>query len=111
MEIKEAAARGARLLDDIKPGWYKLIDLGQLDMGNCYRCILGQVYGDYDRAIGLWPEAADLTTVLPIEMILPNDRIDFAVDHGFSLPSHYPWEGLADAWAAEVKHRWEIGVL
>jgi len=43
--------RGAALLDELRPGWDKTIDVDRLDLGNCERCILGQLYGGYDQAL------------------------------------------------------------
>jgi len=46
-EITKRAKRGAELMDRIMPGWHSQIDLDELDMSSCYKCILGQVYGNY----------------------------------------------------------------
>ena len=47
---------GARLLDEQCPKWEKDIDLERLEMDSCRRCILGQLFGDYNNgklALGL----------------------------------------------------------
>lgn len=38
------AARGAALLDERMPGWYKRIDLRSLNLASEYNCVLGQLY-------------------------------------------------------------------
>lgn len=43
----EAVIRGAELLDDIEPNWYKRIDQAKLDISDCTACILGQMYGEF----------------------------------------------------------------
>lgn len=49
----EAVARGAALLDEKVPGWWRVIDLDALDMGNCTQCMLGQLFGhDIEKALG-----------------------------------------------------------
>lgn len=44
--IKEAA----ELLDKEMPGWASKIDVNILSMGSPFRCILGQLYGCYDKS-------------------------------------------------------------
>src|SRR5258708_26132125 len=56
--IAERVARGAALLDEKTPGWDKGIYLCILDIDNCERCVLGQVYeaqdgNDYGYSTGL----------------------------------------------------------
>jgi len=43
--------RGAAFLDERDPNWPNKIDVGRLDLGDCERCILGQLYVDYDEAL------------------------------------------------------------
>lgn len=43
-DIADRVARGAAWLDEKYPTWFEGIDLGTLDLGNCTRCVLGQVY-------------------------------------------------------------------
>lgn len=44
---QEAAARGARFLDERRPGWEREIDLSVLDLQSCHDCIIGQLYGNF----------------------------------------------------------------
>lgn len=39
--------RGAALLDERRPGWWEDVDVRTLDMGGCWSCVLGQVFGEY----------------------------------------------------------------
>lgn len=41
---QERVTRGAAWLDDVKPGWFTIIDLTTLDLGYAYRCVAGQVF-------------------------------------------------------------------
>lgn len=45
--VADRVAAGAAWLDQRLPGWWRLIDLRQLDMWHSCRCVLGQLYGDY----------------------------------------------------------------
>src|SRR3990167_1650614 len=38
-------AEGALLMDKLVPGWYKHIDLVELDMSSGIHCLLGQTFG------------------------------------------------------------------
>ena len=48
MNLKEAVKRGAAWLDANHPGWREKINLAELEMEHCSKCILGQLFGDYD---------------------------------------------------------------
>lgn len=37
------------LLDKERPGWLEGIDLSSLDLGTTDLCVLGQIYGEYQR--------------------------------------------------------------
>lgn len=66
-EVAERVARGATLLDERRPGWWRdaepgLIDLDRLNIEDCADCVLGQLYpadspfGSYEhglRALGI----------------------------------------------------------
>ena len=41
--ITERVERGAALLDERRPGWWRDIDMGTLDIRSPCRCILGQM--------------------------------------------------------------------
>jgi hypothetical protein len=45
--VAESVARGAALLDEKLPGWDERIDLADLQLASCYRCVLGQLFGRY----------------------------------------------------------------
>jgi hypothetical protein len=94
----QAVTRGAALLDREFPGWAERIDLPTLDLGDCYQCILGQ----------LFEEAAELYSD---GYLTGRDRLGLTfrdtVEHGF-IPrrdsSGYD-DLLNEAWAAEVLRR------
>lgn len=46
--IETRVARGVALLDEKLPGWDRRIDISELALSNCYRCVLGQLYGNRD---------------------------------------------------------------
>ena len=47
--IATAAARGAKLLDKVRPGWFREINISALDLGNGEYCIIGQLnHGQFD---------------------------------------------------------------
>ncbi|MFJ1765013.1 hypothetical protein ACIOD2_32130 [Amycolatopsis sp. NPDC088138] len=50
---KSLAARvraGVEFLDEKTPGWSDCVQVIDLDMRSTCRCVLGQVYGNFDRA-------------------------------------------------------------
>lgn len=46
-DVAGRVARGVALLDARVPGWVDRVNTIKLDIQNCERCVLGQVYGDY----------------------------------------------------------------
>ena len=48
--IEQRVARGAAFLDARHPGWAARIDLDWLDLSMCDRCVLGQLFGDFNEA-------------------------------------------------------------
>ena len=50
--IREAAAKGAEMLDQRWPGWHGKVNPAQLAMISWYRCIGGQLGGGYDEVTG-----------------------------------------------------------
>ena len=50
--IEKAVQEGVNLLDEKGPdGWRELIDVGRLDIGAACDCVLGQVYGSFQRGL------------------------------------------------------------
>jgi hypothetical protein len=61
VSIAERVERGAALLDAKRPGWWRDIGLGRLDIKSSCDCIAGQL-GDYARtveALGLYEYDAE----------------------------------------------------
>lgn len=47
----DRVARGAALLDVERPGWVDSIDLVTLNISSEARCVLGQVFGDFEHGM------------------------------------------------------------
>lgn len=82
--------RGAKLLDEKRPTWFKEINLHKLDLMIGGHCILGQLYGGTSKGmsrLGLFTQ------------------VDLFV-HGFSLFSYgrldYNWGTLTEAWKRDI---------
>lgn len=77
-EADAAVARGVEFLDSYDPEWVDKIDLPSLQLSNCYRCVLGQLIGNYFHAVE-WDDS-----------LLPganeNERIASAYRLGFNVP-------------------------
>jgi hypothetical protein len=48
-ERRERIGRGVALLDAKVPGW--VVDRARLSVGSLDRCVLGQVFGNFDRGL------------------------------------------------------------
>ncbi len=49
-EFEKRVEAGAAYLSVVHPHWYKHVDLNILDLGSAQKCILGELYGDFDEA-------------------------------------------------------------
>lgn len=47
----DCVARGARLLDDHRPGWRESVDAARLDVSDFHSCVLGQLYGSFSAGL------------------------------------------------------------
>lgn len=73
-EVKTRVGRGMKLLDSELPTWRADILLDKLDMHECDRCVLGQLFGTFDDGV-------DSLGLDPAEV----------VDHGFDVDDdRYP---------------------
>lgn len=85
-------AQAAQLLDRDLPGWYDRIDLDDLDLGSCSRCIIGQVYGIEPHLLA-YGEFRDHVERLCGSALA--DVVIAFVDHG----------SCAQAWRELIAHR------
>jgi hypothetical protein len=106
--VQQRAARGARILDRVQPGWASKIARSRLAMETCDRCILGQLYDGYES--GWWWVVRNLPA---------RAKRYVASSYGFTLPPaqqtiHTPadkvvalarFKELADAWRHEINAR------
>lgn len=49
--VNKSVERGVALLDADHPGWEAKVSIRSLRIWNVHACILGQVYGSYDRGL------------------------------------------------------------
>jgi hypothetical protein len=89
--IAERVARGAKLLDERRPGWAEKIDLAEFKIKSCSKCALGQVYGDFDRG---WDVLSD---------VLGDEPGDYGFDCIDDETGAYP--ELQRFWLAEIDKR------
>ena len=87
MNYQQAVEKGAGLLDQKRPGWANEINTETLEMHDCYRCILGQLYGHYFTG----------TMMLNITGSFWGFNV---VDGNRSL-----YDALQSAWLAEIEKR------
>ncbi len=92
--LTEAVQRGCAWLDSVKPGWEREIDLDGLEMGSCRHCVLGQMFGDFARAMKLFD--------------LADEWVDaHAFDLGESKEFDWDYLDLTETWIAEITRRRE----
>lgn len=108
-ELAANVERGARLLDEHDPLWWLSIDPAALEMADCSRCIIGQLFGVDDNLTG------SSTYFEATKVLFGHDVVSWAtaeqeVAHGFDLACPYEsvegaWDLLRDLWVDAVKER------
>jgi len=112
MNAAEAVANGAQLLDERYPGWYRKINLDELEISNGCSCICGQL-GSYERDL------------VEQELEFEEDRwLLFAEQHlgcpeylpVYSHQSHREWatfvteHGFANDKGGFTTHEWKLAI-
>lgn len=85
--VQERVQRGMKLLDEKRPGWWKEIDLGKLCIISCNWCVLGQLYGYFERGL---------------------DKLDlwgYSRIKGFSFSDEADGHDLTEEWAEQIRLR------
>lgn len=92
--LNERVERGAALLDEHRPAWWRSVVFRDLEMWSCSKCVLGQVYGRFgDGLDDLWPSGW-------------NDEETFQAGFDLPLPRELAdWDRLADLWREQVRIR------
>lgn len=76
-ELKKRVKKGIEFLDNEIPDWKQQIKLDELDLGKCRKCILGQLFGDYENGLNeldiLYSSASDYGFTLSYEVMCTQD--------------------------------------
>ncbi len=100
----EAASRGAALLDERNPGWWRRIDLDKLNVRSIHCCPLGQVYGRYGPGIDA------LKLIRLSDRSLSGFSIGPVGDYEdvVSPERQAKWAQLTEAWKSIIRARLEV---
>lgn len=106
-DIERAVRRGAAVLDHFYPDWEFRTDPKSLDLRDCSRCVLGQMFTG--KASGFFEPYKWGTTEIFAARWHDAYGYDFRqeVDCGFSRKTYKPeeWNALRDAWVALIAER------
>lgn len=84
---RDAVSRGSSLLDMKRPGWYREINIAQLNIMRPTDCICGQLFGGYGEGVnelGVGSRAGE---------------------YGFNALGPSAFEELNEAWREEIARR------
>lgn len=65
-ETVESVAVSARVLDHVRPTWYDELDTERLRLNDPRRCVLGQLFGDYERGLAALHDRLSSRPLLPL---------------------------------------------
>lgn len=107
-EARTRVAFGAKLLDeffgdssDNPEAWWKMVDLEYLDITTCSSCVLGLIFGDYERGLDTLEvnsADADLVGFNTYDIWALNAS---TIDLGYSRSA----DELKKAWTLEIQLR------
>jgi len=97
--------RGVKLLDSIKPNWFKKINLKEFDLGDGSMCVLGQVYGDFTAAVNDIATDAVKNLAKRTKLVFQDEPILDPVYYGFDRSSAAGYEDLAHEWQLVIAKR------
>lgn len=119
-DTEERVERGARLLDEIAPGWETRINLETLDLESTYSCICGQLFAENGRTSELsqgpsfYQSGFDWFACTLYEQGAAWAKALGAKAHtsqfGFDIEAE-EYEELQDAWIDLIKDRFNSGTL
>lgn len=98
--MRAAVARGAALLDEVKPGWALAVDPDTLNLADCTLCVLGQLYGIDERLLTGY--SIGLSSLCPEQEC--RAREEWARQHGFSCYGN-GWDQAEALWREEIAER------
>lgn len=100
-DTKLAIKRGVYWLDTNHPGWEQKIDLSNLTMSNCDRCVIGQAVGDYYDTV--------YNALVDEEIVINEYQGNWPVDHGFNVA--IPWNSNNGSNYAALEAGWTEVVM
>ena len=89
--------KGVALLHEKRPGWYRRVDVGTLDLRSCPYCVLGQLGGGYRVLSGY--KNPSRTAIA--ELGISGPEYGFSLDDEDSKSSRN-WGTLTRLWAGEI---------
>jgi len=96
-DAEQRVARGAKLLDKKRPGWWRKVRFKDFDMAEPCHCVLGQVFKD---------KADDDTDGYNAALPLLRLSATGGTTHGFEAESEGPaYDELQFAWWQEISRR------
>jgi hypothetical protein len=98
LDIQARVARGARLLDRVRPGWWQEINLKTLSLDDCWVCVLGQLYGGYKFGLSTLRREPETRNCYP-------EYFGFTVDNYGSRNELREFRSLTVAWRVEIARR------
>jgi hypothetical protein len=103
-DVAERVAAGAAFLDQRHPGWWQHIDVGQLNLGSCVRCVLGQLFPNADDPQNSYEDACMALDIGDRDM-----DADLGFDrYGFPLAEFAPddsYGALTTEWCRVITER------
>jgi hypothetical protein len=106
---EDRIAKGAALLDKVRPSWFHEVNCDRLSMESCDDCMMGQLYGKYYIGfIELIENESDciLFSAAECGFTLYNREQIYFSGHPEDVISRF--KALADAWRSLIKTRLEV---
>ena len=110
--LQQRVQKGAQLLDEKQPGWYKRVNLKTLKLNECTNCVLGQLSGSYWKRQNIDVLPADEVIACNLPKTDVDSFLKLFVNYGFNTDEHLTvaednaiFEQLTSLWKKQINKR------
>ncbi len=93
----DRVSNGIKLLNEAWASWYRHINCDELNLEDCSKCILGQIHGNYNRALKML-----FGHLNPKERHKQAFELGFHIEISVDVIPAYEWAELTTEWVRRI---------
>lgn len=103
IDYRARVKRGAVFLDDLRPGWERVINLDHLELADSCRCVLGQLFGHYLTGLAVVVKTGISIGLAEMHSYELGFNVPASEMHDRRAPT--PYRELDELWISEIEAR------